>query len=163
MLRHFINIFLWFLPPSRLFSLRRTLLRVAGIELASGVKFCGRGWIYGRGKLVVGVDTWFSPGVIVYSHIDAPIVIGARCDIGPCVELIPGSHQLGDSSRRAGPGTARPIIIEDGCWIGAGTRILGGVTIGAGSVLAAGAVVTCDVAPNSLAAGVPATIRKALS
>lgn len=163
MLRHFINLLLWILPPSRLFWFRRACLRAAGVKLAPGVKICGRGWIYGRGPLEVGADSWFSPGVIIYTNVNASIVIGARCDVGPGVELITGSHEVGPAARRAGPGTAGTIRLGDGCWIGAGTRILGGVTIGAGSVTAAGALVTRDLPPNSFAAGVPAVVKKELN
>lgn len=163
MIRHFCNLFLSLLPPTRMFSLRRFLLRLSGIELARGVQFCGRGWVFGRGLLHIGADTWLSPGVVIYSHVDAPIVIGERCDIGPGVEFIPGSHIIGNSSRRAGSGTAHPIFIGNGCWLGAKSIILGGVSIGDGCIVAAGAVVTCSVPSNSLVAGVPARIKRQLS
>ena len=52
----------------------------------------------------------------------------------------------------------RPIVIEDGAWIGAGAIILPGVTIGRGAVVSAGAVVSKDVAANTLVAGNPATL-----
>ena len=65
----------------------------------------------------------------------------------------------------------QPIVIEDDVWIGANVTVLGGVTIGRGSIIAAGAVVTKDVEPYSIVGGVPAkliryrfdkdTIRKA--
>jgi len=163
MVRHFINLFLWFLPPTRLFWLRRICLRMGGIELASGAKICGRGWIYGRGILRVGAESWLSPGVTIYTHLEAVISVGARCDIGPGVELITGGHEIGGATRRAGTGTARPIQIGDGCWVGAGARILGGVSVGKGAVIAAGALVFRDVAPNTLVAGVPAIQRKSLA
>ena len=51
-----------------------------------------------------------------------------------------------------------PITIKDGCWICSSVTICGGVTIGENSVIAAGAVVTRDVPPNSLVAGVPARV-----
>lgn len=124
---------------------------------------CGRGWIYGRGQLCIGSDTWLSPGVIFHTHLDAPIVVGSNCDIGPTVELITGGHIIGTASRRAGTGTAKPIVINDGCWIGAGSRILGGVNIGSGSVVAAGSVVVRDVPANVLVAGVPAVVKKDLA
>lgn len=162
MLRHLINILLYLLPPSRLFALRRFFLLLAGVSLGNNVQFCGRAWIYGRGQLFVGDDTWFSPATNIYTHTDADIKIGARCDIGPGVEFIPGGHLIGASSRRAGIGTAKPINIGDGCWIGANCLILGGVTIGDGCVVAAGAVVTTSMPPNSLVAGVPAKVKKAL-
>ena len=130
--------------------------------MGNGVCFCGGGWIYGRGMLKIHDGTWISPSTVFYTHVEAPIVIGAKCDIGPGVKFIPGGHQIGTSSRRAGKGTAKPIVVEDGCWIGAYTQILGGVTIGKGSVIAAGSVVTRDIKENSLAAGVPAIIKKEL-
>jgi maltose O-acetyltransferase len=162
MIRHVVNILLYWLPPSRFFYARRLLLRVAGISVNRDVKFCGRGWIYGRGELVIGGDTWLSPGVITHTHIDVQILIGERCDIGPGVEFIPGSHKIGNGSRRAGSGTAKPITIGNGCWIGANSIILGGVYIGEGCIVAAGAVVTRDIPPNSLVAGVPARVKRQL-
>lgn len=112
--------------------------------------------------MAIGADTWLSPGVVIHSHIEAPVVIGERCDIGPGVEFIPGGHIIGNSSRRAGGGTAHPISIGNGCWLGARSIILGGVKIGDGCVVAAGAVVTHDVPPNSLVAGVPALVKRQL-
>lgn len=57
---------------------------------------------------------------------------------------------------------AKPVVIGDGCWIGANATIIGGVTIGDGAVVAAGAVVTKDVEPNTLVGGVPTRKLKAL-
>jgi acetyltransferase-like isoleucine patch superfamily enzyme len=55
-----------------------------------------------------------------------------------------------------------PIVIEDDVWIGAGAIVLPGVTIGRGSVVAAGAVVTADVPPFTVVGGVPARTIKAV-
>ena len=52
------------------------------------------------------------------------------------------------------------MVIEDGCWIGANVTILKGVTIGRGSVVAAGAVVTRSCPPYSIIGGVPARVIK---
>jgi maltose O-acetyltransferase len=161
-LRHLLNLWLGWLPPSRLFGLRRRCLRWAGVEVGDGVSFCGRGWVYGRGRLRIGSATWLSPDVVIYTHVEADIVIGERCDIGPGVVFIPGGHLIGTASRRAGAGTALPIRVGNGCWIGAGSRVLGGVTIGDGAVVAAGAVVTRDVQPDTLVAGVPAVFKRRL-
>ena len=163
MIRHLINLFLGILPPSRLFAFRRLCLRWAGIKVGTGVRVCGRGWIYGRGVVQIGDETWISPGVVMHTHLSAPIHIGARCDIGNDVTVTLGSHTIGGPLRRAGPGTAKAVRIGDGCWIGAGVRILGGVTIGDGAVVAAGAVVTRDVGAHTLVAGVPAVIKRRLN
>ncbi|MEO7497282.1 MAG: DapH/DapD/GlmU-related protein [Massilia sp.] len=158
-----MNLLLWILPPSRLFSVRRLCLRLGGVEIGDNASICGRGWVYGRGKLTIAANTWVSPGTIFYTHVEATIEIGRNCDIGPAVEFITGGHVIGTSARRAGTGTAQSISIGEGCWIGAGARILGGVTIGHGAVVAAGAVVTRDVAPNVLVAGVPAAVKRMLT
>lgn len=162
MIRHLLNILLSFLPPSRFFSLRAMLLRLAGVEIHRDVRFCGRGWIYGRGRLSLGEETWLSPGVVFHTHCDADIRLGARCDIGHGVEFIPGSHDIGSHQRRAGKGTAFPITVGAGCWLGARSIVLGGVTIGEGAVVAAGSVVTRDVAANTMVAGVPAVLKRQL-
>ncbi|NLG26918.1 MAG: acyltransferase, partial [Chloroflexi bacterium] len=58
-------------------------------------------------------------------------------------------------------GVARePIVIEDDCWIASGAIVLAGVTIGRGSVVAAGSVVTHDVPPYSVVAGMPARVLR---
>ena len=162
MIRHVVNIFLWFLPPTRLFLLRNLFLKIAGIKLGRHVCFCGRSWIYGRGDLLIKHDTWISPGAIIFTNESVAINIGAQCDIGPGVEFITGSHDIGTSLRRAGKGYAKAITVEDGVWIGAKSIILGGVTIGSGSIIAAGSLVRFDVPPNSLVAGVPAVVRRSL-
>jgi acetyltransferase-like isoleucine patch superfamily enzyme len=58
--------------------------------------------------------------------------------------------------------TVEPITIEKNVWIGAAATIVPGVTIGADAVVAAGAVVTHDVSPATLVAGVPATVIRKL-
>lgn len=81
--------------------------------------------------------------------------------IGPNVSIITSGHPLEPSRRRDGV-TAAPIVIERNVWIAAGATIIGGVTVGENSVVAAGAVVTKDVPPNSLVAGVPAKVIRML-
>ena len=162
MLRHLINLVLSILPPSRFFGLRYLLWRIAGVNLARGVKFCGRGWIYGRGSLSIAERTWLSPGVVFHTNIEAEIRLGSDCDIGPGVEFVLGSHAIGGEARRAGQGVARPILVGNGCWIGAKSLILGGVTIGDGAIIAAGSVVVRDVPKNTLVAGVPSIVKRQL-
>lgn len=160
--RFMANFLLFALPPTRFFKFRTYVYRLSGVILHDDVSFCGHGFIYGRGIVRIQSGTWISPGLILRTHIDAPITIGSNCDIGPNVDLVTGSHCIGTSHRRAGEGTALPITIGDGCWIGAHSLILGGVRIGSGCVVAAGSVVTRDVPDNMLVAGVPARIKRKL-
>jgi acetyltransferase-like isoleucine patch superfamily enzyme len=89
------------------------------------------------------------------------IEIGDDVMIGPRVSLLTAAHPL-DPGRRRRQIVAAPIAIERNVWLGAGATILQGVTIGADAVVAAGAVVTRDVPPRTLVAGVPARIVREL-
>lgn len=91
----------------------------------------------------------------------AEITIGDDVMIGPNVSLITSEHPVAPSQRRARL-IGRPITIEQGAWIAAGSTIIGGVTIGENSVVAAGAVVTHDVPPNALVGGNPARVIRSI-
>lgn len=162
MLRHFINCLLYILPPTRFFTFRQRLLKLAGINISKNVSFSGHGWIYGRGELSIGEETWLSPGVKIYTHQEAVISIGTLCDIGPDVSFITGTHEIGLADRRAGTGLAKSISIGNGTWIGANSTILAGVHIGSGCVVAAGSVVANSIPDNTLVAGVPAKVKRGL-
>lgn len=82
--------------------------------------------------------------------------------IGPNVSILTASHPLEPSQRRTTT-IGKPIVIERGVWIAAGAIIIGGVTIGENAVVAAGAVVTKDVPPNTLVGGNPAHILRPIS
>ncbi len=88
------------------------------------------------------------------------VTIGDRVYLSPSVHIYSSDHVFDDPETCfVDQGiTTRGVVIEDECWIGAMAVILDGVTIGRRSVVAAGAVVTDDVPPHSLAAGVPARV-----
>jgi len=81
--------------------------------------------------------------------------------IGPNVSLITSGHPLEPSQRRARV-IAKPIVIERNVWIAAGATIIGGVTVGENSVVAAGSVVTRDVPQNTLVGGNPARVIRSI-
>jgi acetyltransferase-like isoleucine patch superfamily enzyme len=87
--------------------------------------------------------------------------IGDHVMIGPNVNIITTGHPVEPSQRRAYV-EGKPIVIANNVWIATGATILGGVTVGENSVVAAGAIVTKDVPPNSFVAGVPAKIIRSL-
>src|SRR6185437_13099855 len=82
--------------------------------------------------------------------------------IGPNVSLITSSHPLEPSQRRDFV-MAKPIVIERNVWIAAGATIIGGVTVGENSVVAAGSVVTRNVPPNTLVGGNPARVIRSIA
>lgn len=81
--------------------------------------------------------------------------------VGPNVNIITSGHPVEPSQRRAFV-TAKPIVIERNVWIAAGATIIGGVTVGENAVVAAGAVVTKDVPPNTLVGGNPARVIRTI-
>ena len=81
--------------------------------------------------------------------------------IGPNVNIITAGHPLDPSQRRAVT-IGKPIVIERSVWIAAGATIIGGVTVGENSVVAAGSIVTKNVPPNILVGGNPARIIRSI-
>ncbi len=82
--------------------------------------------------------------------------------IGPNVSIITSGHAVEPSRRRAFT-IAKPIVIERNVWIAAGATIIGGVTVGENSVVAAGSVVTKNVPPNALVGGNPARVIRSIA
>ena len=82
--------------------------------------------------------------------------------IGPNVSIVTSGHPIEPSQRRASV-IAKPIVIERNVWIAGGAAIIGGVTIGENSVVAAGSVVTKDVPPNTLVGGNPARVIRSIA
>ena len=87
--------------------------------------------------------------------------IGDDVMIGPNVSLITAGHPVEPSQRRNAT-IGKPIVIEKNVWIAAGATVIGGVTVGENSVVAAGSVVTRDVPPNALVAGNPASVIRSI-
>jgi acetyltransferase-like isoleucine patch superfamily enzyme len=153
------------LPDYALARVRAHLFRLGGCDLERGVGL--QGWVVlfgpGRGarRLHVAAGTMVAPGVTF--GLDADITIGRNVAIGPFATLCTATHAIGYGSRRMQLDVVpRPIVVEDGVWVGMNSLILPGVTLGRGSVVAAGAVVTESVPPNCLVAGNPATVSGTL-
>lgn len=98
----------------------------------------------------------------LHGTIIGPVSIGNHVNLAQGITVTALNHQFGQPDKLiADQGiTTSPVVIEDDVWIGANAVILPGVTIGRHSVVAAGAVVTKNVPPYSMAAGVPASVKK---
>lgn len=88
------------------------------------------------------------------------VFIGHDVMIGPNTLITTVNHPLNPVGRRKHLGIAKPVKIGNDVWLGGNVTILPGVTIGNNVVVAAGAIVTKDVADNSLVGGVPAKLIK---
>ncbi len=113
------------------------------------------------GKTIsIGDNCFINMGVTMLDN--APILIGNHVLIGPASQFYTASHPLDYQGRRAWEFSCKPIVVEDDVWIGGNVVICQGVTIGARSVVAAGAVVTKDVPADSLVGGNPAKVIRSL-
>lgn len=129
----------------------------------------------------VGVDLWVEPpfhvsygktvtfgdNVFANSNLtlvdDVEITIGDRVMFAPNVTVTTTGHPIHPSLRGDRTQFSAPVVIEDDVWIGTGAIVLPGVTIGHGSVVAAGSVVTANVPPDVVVAGTPAQIMRAIT
>lgn len=110
------------------------------------------------GSLIeIGSRTYIGPYTCLSGNY---IKIGQDCLIASHTSIYANNHNYKDPHRKikAQGHTYLGITIEDDCWIGTGARIMDGVTIGQGSVIGAGAVVTKNIPPYSIAVGVPAQV-----
>ncbi|MBR5540014.1 MAG: acyltransferase [Clostridia bacterium] len=130
------------------------------------VMFTKNSSITGVRNLYVGNNVSLSSATILCTR--AKLIIGDDVMFGPHVTVVTGDHRIDipdrpmisikDSEKM--PENDQDVVIENDVWVGANATILKGVTIGTGSVISAGAVVTKDVPPFSIVGGVPAKVIK---
>lgn len=140
--------------PSR--RLRKAFYRSLGATIGDKTVLCRRVEVL----LPMGLNVSHNVAVGWFAELDARggIAIDHNTNISSHVKMITGSHDIDDPDFTA---DFKPIHVGHHCWIGTGATILQGVTIGDGSVVAAGAVVTKDIPPYEVWGGVPAKfIRK---
>jgi acetyltransferase-like isoleucine patch superfamily enzyme len=143
----------------RLFSIRIEVPRDRRYQLArrgSGLQIGRRVELQHPEGIEIGTDVTLNNDVFLAG--DGGITIGDNVLIGPSVQIYSLGHNYQDSSRtiRSQGYSYAAVRIGSDVWLGAGSIVLMGVTIGSGAVVAAGAVVTGDVASFSIVAGVPA-------
>ena len=110
------------------------------------------------GDVIIGNHTRIG----LHNTIIGPVEIGNNVNLAQGITVTALNHNFSDSNKRIDEQgvSTKPVTIEDDVWIGANAVVLPGVKIGNHCVVAAGAVVTKDVPPHSLVAGVPAKVIK---
>jgi maltose O-acetyltransferase len=159
-----INLITGFIPHYVGIRIRRRILNLAGINIGHGTIIMGTPRMHGFGdirrRLHIGEHVVIN--VNCFFDLNAPIMIGDHAALGHEVMLMTSSHHIGDVEHRAGALYTAPVTIKEGAWVGSRSIVLPGITIGAGSVVGAGAMVTKDVPANVLVGGVPARVIRAL-
>jgi maltose O-acetyltransferase len=132
------------------------------VNVATTAKISGTARIH-YPNVSIGEGTWLGAGAQVIATTEAKVQIGDRCDIGPGVMFVTGTHEMGTSERRAGAGHSERITIGDGTWVGARATFLAGAKVGAGCMVAAGSLVRGTFPDNVLIAGTPAVVVRAFT
>lgn len=111
-----------------------------------------------QGSVTMGENCSVQMNSILCGYPDAPIQIGDDVRIAANCMMVSANHRFDEVEKPIRTQGLRfaPIVIEDDVWVASRVNIMAGVRVGRGSVLAAGAVVTKDVPPMSIMAGVPA-------
>ena len=137
------------LPP----PIRARLLRAFGLDVDPTSRIYPR-CFFGGTKVHIGRHTFVNYDC--FFDNSAAISLGANCSLGMAVLLCTSYHDVGGHGCRAGAVRGAPIVVEDGCWIGASSTLLPGITVREGCIIAAGSVVASDCEADGLYAGNPA-------
>jgi maltose O-acetyltransferase len=154
-------------------------------SIGTRVRLHGRPKVVNRGRITIGQRTRFDSSTAtteIVSEADGHLDIGERCfinfgvslsasdhvrigdrtHIGPyCMLLDNAYHHVEPELRLVRP-PSKPIILEENVWLAARVIVLPGVTIGKDSCVGAGSIVTKDIPPGVVAAGLPARVIREL-
>jgi putative colanic acid biosynthesis acetyltransferase WcaF len=146
-----VSLVLFQLCPLGLSPLKRAVLRAFGAKVGAGVVIKPQVKITFPWKLAIGDHVWLGEECWLL-NLDR-IIIGNHVCISQRAFLCTGSH---DHSTVAFDLITKPIVLKDGCWIGAGAWVGPGVTVGRDSILSAGSVATKNLEPAGIYRGNPA-------
>jgi len=145
---------LYRLSPTVLHGWRRLLLGCFGGRIAVGARPYPRVKIWAPWNLTMEAHSCLANDVDCYCV--APITVGAHATVSQYSYLCSASHDYRDASM---PLIVAPIVIETHAWVAADVFIGPGVTVGEGAVVGARSTVLHDVAPWTVVAGCPASVR----
>lgn len=112
-------------------------------------------------NVTFGDDVFVNVGFTLVDDIE--VTIGSRVMIAPNVTITVTGHPVHPELRAGMAQFSAPVVIEDDVWLGAHVVVLPGVTIGAGSIVGAGSVVTKNVPQNVVVGGVPARVLRSIT
>lgn len=157
---YFFNLFCKLMPPTRCNKMKIRLLRWAGAKVGKNVSLFSPK-ILGNFDLIIGDNCWIGHEAILMGPADSKIEMKAYSKVASRAMVITGYHDYGlQYDCIAGPGKWDDVTIETGALVGTMAIVCPGKTIGEKAHVAAGAVVTHDVAPGVRVGGIPARVIK---
>lgn len=158
---YFIQLFCSFLPNHGIIH------RVRGFLISPFFKKCGKNFILASGviiqnpqNIIIGNNVYIAHNVWI--NADSMLQISDGVVIGPFTVIATTKH-LFKNGKVSLDTTSRSISINEGVWIASHVVLTDGITVGKGSIIAAGAIVTKDIEANSLCGGVPAKVISKLN
>jgi len=148
-----------FLPRFRILNyLKKIVLVLLGAKIGKRVVLYPGIKLMPANNLILGDDVDIAWGVVITAN--GGVSIGNRVMIGYGAKILSANHVIPDLPEKIffSGHVKKKVIICDDVWIGANCIVLPGVTIGSGSVVAAGSVVTKDIPNNCIVGGIPAKI-----
>ena len=112
-------------------------------------------------NIEIGEDFFANYGLVILDC--APVRFGRNCFIGPQCGIYTAVHPADPKQRAAGLEYAKPVTVDNNVWMGGHVTVLPGVSIGEGSIIGAGSVVTHDVPAGVVAAGNPCRILRSVT
>ncbi len=134
-------------------TVRRFFYKMSGVKIGKGSTIHTKANFYDPRNVTIGEDSVVGEGAVLDGR--ARLIIGDHVDMASEVMVYNSQHDINDDNFSA---INRDVIIEDYVFVGPRSIILPGVKIGRGAIVAAGAVVTKDVPPYAIVAGVPAKV-----
>lgn len=142
----------FFEPGVSLMRFPENIFLGSQMVLKTGARLCAC-----NEQAIIRIGENTTVGYHTYLFASAGISIGDNCLIAPFVYLVDSDHSIDRQELiNRQPNQTAPISVGNDVWIGTGAKILKGVTIGDGAVIAAGALVKDDVAPYTIVGGIPA-------
>ena len=152
---HFVNALFLQSPLNPSSRLKIRLLRAFGARVGTGVVLKPSLNVKYPWNLTVGDYSWIGEGAWLDSL--APIIIGSNVCISQGVYCCTGNHDWSDPAFGL---VVKPIVVEDGAWVGARATLLPGVTVRSHAIVAAGGVLSGDAEPYTVYSGNPAVAVK---
>jgi len=149
------------IPTGAFGNVRGSLYRLAGFAgIAAKVYIFGMLDLRGPGdvysRFFIGEHSRINAPCFI--ELSAPVHIGSHVSIGHHCVVATTDHKIGPDWQRCGEVDCKPVVIDDGSWLGARVTVVPGVKIGRGAIVSAGAVVTRDVPAGAKVAGNPARV-----
>jgi acetyltransferase-like isoleucine patch superfamily enzyme len=159
-----IDLLVALLPYHAFPRLRAQLYRLMGFSIGRGTLILGRLQLGGHGpiakRLRIGSDCVLNAPLFL--DLTGTITIGDHVHVGHHTVLVTADHEIGSPARRGGEVSPKPIVIDDGCLIGAAVTVLPGVRISQHSIVTPSSLVAASVPASKLVGGVPARTIKSL-